>query len=139
MKKSPKPPEPFTFRHPYKKLEAAWAGERFHTVRGKAQFKRRKIGQIVPVETPTGNFDAVIVSLELRRVGDMTLEFLKADAEYPGCTISNNNHFVNLLNSFRSPQWTQVTMTSELCIITLQKRSHTDNENSQRNPLLAQA
>jgi hypothetical protein len=107
--------EPITFRHPYYKL----AGGTFTTIRGKAQFKRRKVGDVVPIETPTENYNAVIIKLELKRVSDMTLEFLKADAEYPGCTIGRHEHFVNLLNSFRAPAWTRCTLDSELTIITL--------------------
>ena len=109
--------KPITFRHAYYKL----AKDKFTTIRGAAQFKRLKVGQRVPVETPTGNFEAEITALELKRVDAMPLEFLKADAEYPGERITCHQDFVNLLNSFRAPMWTQVTMQSELTVISLRK------------------
>jgi hypothetical protein len=110
--------EPVTFKHRYYKL----ALDVFTTIRGHAQFKRRKVGQVTPVETLDGNYTAVVMALELCRVCDMTLAFIKADAEFPGCTISRREQFVNLLNSFRAPFWTQVTLESELTIITLKKQ-----------------
>jgi len=112
-----------TFRHRYYKLEKP----EFTTIRGKGKFKQLKIGQTVLVEMPghsfTGRvgFAATVQGLELRRVRDMAIEFLKADAEYPGCCISTHQQFVNLLNSFRAPQWAQVTVDSEMTIITLRK------------------
>lgn len=109
--------EPIKFRHRYYKL----AQPQFTTIRGKAKFKRLKTGDVLTVETPDGNFEAAVAGLELKRVSDMSLEFLKADAEYPGCVISEPRHFVNLLNSFRAPFWAQVTMDSELTIITLRR------------------
>jgi hypothetical protein len=111
--------KPLTFRHRYYKLAQA----EFTTIRGKAQFTRLTVGMEIPVETPAGNFTAVITALELKRVDAMPLEFLKADAEYPGCTISEPIHFVNLLNSFRAPAWARCTLDSELTIIRLRKKS----------------
>jgi len=118
--KPPKPPKPITFRHRYYKLDLARAGQPFTTIRGKAQFAQLTVGQHIPIETPDGNFIAVIRDLSLCRVSAMPLAFLKADAEFPGNTISERMHFVRLLNSFRSPTWTQVTLDSELTVITLQ-------------------
>lgn len=51
----------------------------------------------------------------------MSPELLQADASYPGCEITTREQFIDLLNSFRSPNWTQVTMDGELTIITLRK------------------
>ena len=116
-----KTPPPITFKHRYFKLDRARAGTAFTTIRGKAQFARRKVGQTVTVETPDGNFQAVITGLELKCVCQLTLDFLKADAEFPGNTLTSHQQFVNLLNSFRAPYWTQVTLESELTIITLRK------------------
>ena len=109
--------KPIKFRHNYFKL----AKDEFTTIRGKAQFKRLKVGKTVWVETPTERFEAMIKGLELKRVADMGLDFLKADAEYPGFVIECPLDFATLLNSFRAPAWTQVTLESELNIITLKK------------------
>ena len=109
--------KPITFRHHYFKLAKA----EFTTIRGKAQFKRLKVGIITQVESPAGNFSAEITKLELKRVNEMNLDFLKGDAEYPGFEIRSHTDFVNLLNSFRAPAWTQVELNSELTVITLKK------------------
>jgi hypothetical protein len=110
-------PEVISFKHDYHKL----AQNIFTTVRGKAYFKRLKIGMQVIVEMPGVSFHATVTNLELRRVNEMPLAFLKADAEYPGFFIHSPEDFVNLLNSFRPPVWAQVELNSELTIITLQK------------------
>lgn len=109
--------DPIKFRHRYNKLSQPV----FTTIRGKAQFKRLKIGQHVDIESPDGNFKAKVLKLELKRVADMDIAFLKADAEYPGFVISDKTDFIKLLNSFRSPAWSQVALDSELTIITLQE------------------
>lgn len=106
-----------TFRHRYYKL----AQPEFTTIRGKGKFKSLRVGQTLPVEWPGGECRATVTALELRRVKDMPVAFLKTDAEYAGCVISTHQQFVNLLNSFRAPQWSQVTVDSELTIITLRK------------------
>ena len=112
-----KQPKPIKFRHRYHKLTKP----EFTTIRGAAQFTRLKVGQRVAIETPDGNFEAEITALELRRVQSLTIEFLNDDASYPGFVISSYLDFVHLLNSFRAPMWTQVTIDSELTIITLKK------------------
>ena len=109
--------KPITFRHRYYKL----AKPEFTTIRGAAQMKRLKVGQVHRVETPDEDFDATITELELKRVSDMSVEFLQADAEYPGFIIESRAGFVELLNSFRAPAWTQVTLDSELTVITLKR------------------
>lgn len=109
--------KPIKFRHRYHKL----AQPQFTTIRGKAKFKQIKTNDVLEVETPDENFSARVVGLELKRVADMELSFLKLDAEYPGCVISEHRHFVNLLNSFRAPCWAQVTLESELTILTLRR------------------
>ena len=108
---------PITFRHHYYKLDHP----EFTTIRGKAQFKRLQVGQTVTCQCPHATFDAIITKLEAKCVCQMTIAFLKADAEYPGCTLSTHQQFVNLLNSFRAPYWAQVSLESELTIITLTK------------------
>ena len=115
-----------SFCHSYYKLGGK-SGSTFTTIRGKAQFKRLRVNQLANVEIKSrvrgagGGFVAAIMVLELRRVSDMPLEFLKADAEYPGFTLTSHQGFVDLLNSFRAPHWTQVDLNSELTIITLCK------------------
>ena len=120
------PAEPvFTFRHAYHKLGRPV----FTTIRGKGHFKKLKVGQRVLLECPSassggiwrGQAAALVTGLELRRVRELPLELLKADAEWPGNTIGEHQHFINLLNSFRAPAWDRVTMDSELTVITLEK------------------
>jgi hypothetical protein len=101
------------FRHRYYKLTQ----DRFTTIRGKAQFKKLKIGQKVTVETPDKTFPAEIKVLELLTVNRLPIAFLKRDAEYPTFTIGQRQDFVDLLNSFRAPAWAQVTLDSELTVI----------------------
>ena len=114
--------KPIKFRHAYHKL----GKNVFTTIRGAAQFKRLKVGQIVPIEAPVGNIKkAKIIALELRRVKSMTIEFLNNDASYSVFVISSYADFVNLLNSFRAPMWSQVTEDSELTVITLEKMTPT--------------
>ena len=105
------------FRHRYYKLEQA----EFTTIRGKGWMKKLAVGDMVQVDVPGGFWCATVTGLELRRVRDMPVEFLKADAEYPGCTLGTQQQFVNLLNSLRAPYWAQVTLDSEMTIITLRK------------------
>jgi hypothetical protein len=121
MPKSPKAAKPLTFRHRYYKLDLARAGKPFTTVRGMAQMKRLTVGQHLPVETPDGDFAAVITDLKLTTINDLGLPFLKADAEFPGNTISSPDQFVRLLNSFRAPSWTQATLDSQVTVLTLRK------------------
>lgn len=109
--------EKIVFRHRYHKL----ARLEFTTIRGKSWFKKLKIGQEVTIENPDENFRARVVGLGLMRLRDMSLEFLKQDAEYPGCTITALEHFINLLNSLRAPFWTQAAPDSEMTVITLRR------------------
>ena len=109
--------KPITFRHNYYKL----AKSEFTTIRGKAQFKRLKVESVVEIETPDGKFNAEIVALALKRLNELPLEFLKADAEYPGFVITSAQDFVFLLNSFRAPAWARVECDSELTVIYLKK------------------
>jgi hypothetical protein len=110
-------PEIISFKHGYHKLSR----NIFTTIRGKAYFKRLKIGMQVTVKIPGGSFQATVTGLELRRVNEMPLSFLKADAEYLGFIIHSPSDFINLLNSFRPPHWAQVAPDSELTVITLRK------------------
>ena len=109
--------EPIKFRHQYYKL----AQNEFTTIRGKGQFKRRKVGDIVKIETPSGDFKAEVVKTALVVVKDISVGFLRADAEYRGFEIHSHDDFIKLLNSFRPPNWTQVTLDSELTVMTLRK------------------
>jgi hypothetical protein len=110
--------KPITFRHRYDKLKL----DEFTTIRGAAQFKRLKIGQVVNVETPDGIFCAKITNLQLKTTAEMEFDFLDADTSYPGFRINSRQDFVKLLNSFRAPAWKQVTMDEPLTIISLSKK-----------------
>lgn len=115
------------FRHRYHKL----ANKEFTTIRGKAQFKRLRVGQEVLCETPirdctcpTGVFKAKVAKLELERIRAMGDDFLAADASYPGHPVHGREDFIALVNSFRPKHWganAQVGMDTEMTIITLQK------------------
>jgi hypothetical protein len=109
--------KPITFRHQYYKLSQP----QFTTIRGKVQFFKLKIGDKIPIETPNEDFTAEIVHLALSKMENLSLPFLKLDAEYPGFEIKSKQDFIDLLNSFRAPAWTQVNFESELTVITLKK------------------
>lgn len=83
------------FRHRYYKLTQP----EFTTIRGAAQFKRLKVGQVVECDTKDGKFDAVVTGLEHRTIGSMTDEFLSADGSHPGCTVRDREDFARLVNS----------------------------------------
>src|ERR1700723_3620330 len=106
----------FLFQHRYHKL----AEPRFTTIRGKSHFDKLKVGQRVTLETPDGDRPAFIVGLRLRRLRDIPIGFLKADAEYPGCTFVNHDQFACLLNSLRATFHARATLDSELTVITLE-------------------
>ena len=105
------------FSHNYHKLQQ----KRFTTIRGKSLFKQLKTSQVIDVETPKEQFRATVVGLERRKIYEMDLAFLKADAEYPTFTINTVQDFVDLLNSFRAPMWTKVELDSEMTIVTLER------------------
>src|ERR1017187_8813776 len=98
------------FCHCYYKL----GQDVFTTIRGKTWAKKFKGGEITDCDTPDGRFKVSVVSVELARVADMTLNFLKADAEYPKFIIKDKLDFVKLLNGFRAPTWQQVKLDSEM-------------------------
>jgi len=110
--------KPITFAHAYHKL----LSRRFTTIRGRSWFNR-KAGQRVSVKTPDDSFEADVVSVEMRRIADMSVEFLKADAEYPGYVIRDRLDFVDLLNSFIPKHWGRppVTVDSEMAVVTLER------------------
>jgi len=118
------------FHYHYHKLDQ----REFTTIRGRAQFRRLKVGDRVTCECRGVTFEAIIKSLELKQVRDLPLALLKADAEYPGFVINCTEDFVNLLNSFRAPFWTQVTMDSELTVISLQKIDQPAEDLGDNNP-----
>ena len=107
-----------TFRHRYHKL----LKPEFTTIRGRSWLKR-KAGERVPVKTPDGYFEAVVVFVEPRRIADLSVEFLKADAEYPGFVITDRQQFVALLNSFIPKHWGRppVTVDSEMAVVALRR------------------
>ena len=107
-----------SFRHPYNKL----LSRRFTTIRGRSWLKR-KAGERVLVLTPDGEFYADVMSVEARRISEMTVDFLKADAEYPGFVIRDRQDFVDLLNSFIPKHWGRppVTVDSEMAVVTMER------------------
>jgi hypothetical protein len=107
-----------TFRHRYHKLLKS----EFTTIRGRSWLKL-KAGERVLIETLDGSFKADVVFVEPRRIADLSVEFLKADAEYPGFVIRDRPDFVALLNSFIPKHWgrPQVTVDSEMAVVTLRR------------------
>ena len=107
-----------SFAKPYHKL----LKRRFTTIRGRSWLKR-KAGERVLVKTPDDEFEADVVAVEPRRICDMSVEFLKADAEYPGFVINDRPDFVALLNSFIPKHWGRppVTVDSEMAVVTMER------------------
>ena len=106
---------PFVKRYHKLKLDV------FTTIRGKTWMKKFKVGDEADCETPDGTFAVRVEAMDAAKIKDMTLEFLKADAEHKGCTLGCKDDFVNLLNSFRDPRWQQAALDSEMTILTLRK------------------
>jgi len=108
-----------TFRHRYHKL----LKRRFTTIRGKSWLKQRRPGERVEVVTPDEVFMADVVSVEPRRIASLTVEFLKADADYPASWSATGRIFVDLLNSFIPKHWGRppLTVDSEMAIVTLER------------------
>ena len=96
-------------------------GRQFSTVRGKSWLKKMHAGDRHRCKTPDGEFDVWVRKVEPARLGDLTLEFLKHDAEYPGFIINEKQDFINLLNSFRAPAWQQATLDSEVTVVYLER------------------
>lgn len=105
------------FRHKYRKLSA----DTFTTVRGKSQFTRCQVGGEMLVITPDEKFVAVVEAKTLEKISNMDVAFLKADAEYGDFKINSRQDFVDLLNSFRAPLWTRVTLDSEMTVLRLRR------------------
>jgi hypothetical protein len=105
------------FCHQYYKL----ARHTFTTIRGKSQFRRYRVGDVVTVEAPKGSFKAEITGLKLQKPVDMSLEFIQADAEYPGFTLNSVDEFITLLNSFRAPAWKKASQDEEMTVFYLKK------------------
>jgi hypothetical protein len=105
------------FRNRYHKL----AKPVFTTVRGKSWFKKLRVGELVEIVEPSRESLAVVEAVKLVRISDMTVEFVKADAEYPGCVLNSLEDFVTLLNSLRAPMWNQATLNDEMTVILLRR------------------
>ncbi|MFX0210303.1 MAG: hypothetical protein ACFFDT_30265 [Candidatus Hodarchaeota archaeon] len=106
------------FKHDYDKLK----NDEFTTIRGKTKYNKFHVGQIIKI-TKQGKYfcEATIFNKELKRICDMSLEFLKADAEYPDFTIYTHDDFVHLINSFRPPYYHQANVHSPMSVFYLIK------------------
>jgi hypothetical protein len=106
------------FKHYYYKL----VNDEFTTIRGKSNFNKYSIGEIVLINKEKKPYcKAIILEKELRRIIDLDFEFLKEDSEYKGFTINNKNDFVDLINGFLPNFYTKSTIYSEKTILYLKK------------------
>jgi hypothetical protein len=88
------------FTHDYFKLNQ----DEFHTVRGKTFYEREKIlpGSIVRVFIK-GKFAflAFVKMIEFKKMVELSLDFMKKDAEAPTIKIESREDYLKGLNSFR--------------------------------------
>jgi len=108
----------FNFQHDYYKLEE----DRFTTLRGKIKFKDYKVGEGVVIQKNKKFFCyAKLEKKILVPICELSLEFLKKDAEAPGIVINSHQDFVNLINSFNPPFYHQATVNSTKSVFFLVK------------------
>lgn len=106
------------FKYFYTKLE----NDEFTTVRGKYFFKKLKPGQLINVTLRRNHFCfARVIKLELKKIKDMSLEFLQNDADTKTSKIKDHAHFIRLINSFVIWENSHATMESEKTIIYFEK------------------
>ncbi|WP_064496473.1 hypothetical protein [Methanocaldococcus jannaschii] len=105
------------FSHDYFKLRE----QRFTTIRSKHYLKNKglRVGDVVKIKHPSGEFPAKIVGVEVKRICDIPLEILKKDAEFEGFNIKTHQDFVDLLNSFIP--YKSNKLTTEKAIIYLER------------------
>lgn len=113
-----RPSKLFNFQHPYFKLK----DHKFTTIRGKVHYPRVQVSSLAKITLAEEFFCyATIVNKELKALKDLSLAFLKYDAEYPGFTIESVEDFCTLLNSFNPPYYPQTTPESIKTIIYFEK------------------
>lgn len=108
----------FNFQHDYYKLKE----DEFTTIRGKTNFE--KIKGDVPVVIQKDRKFFCYAKLEkkiLVPISELTLEFLKKDAEAPNVVINSHQDFVDLINSFRPKFYHQATVDSTVSVFFLKK------------------
>ncbi|MCP4763359.1 MAG: hypothetical protein GY870_16415 [archaeon] len=62
---------------------------------------------------------SILTDVRVEKIENMTLEFLKKDAEYDGFTLENIQQFVDLLNSF-VPKYNPNKLTTKKAIFFLE-------------------
>jgi predicted SPOUT superfamily RNA methylase MTH1 len=75
---------------------------RYKTVRGESAISLYDIGKRVDVIVNGKVIHrAMVMKLEHKKFSEMSLEFLKLDAEYEGFKINKRSDFIELVNTFR--------------------------------------
>lgn len=111
--------KPIRFAHYYYKL----ANDEFTTVRGESWSRRVRSHQHFQIEVAGKLFAyCVLQEVEVVPIAELSLQFLKEDAEYPGLEISSSQDFVDLLNSFRRGN-SLLTETALVTVLYLRKVS----------------
>lgn len=106
------------FQYHYFKMD----NEEFTTIRGKSWFLKMKMNSVCSVAIKNNYFCmAEIIRLELKKIIDLKLDFLKKDVEYQGFSIFDHFDFIDKINSFRAPYYEQATTESKVTIIYLKK------------------
>jgi len=107
----------FKYKHDYYKQNIST----HTTVRGLQLIlkKRVKKGDIVRETYPSKLNFCEVHSVTPRAIKDLSIEFLKADCEYEGFTISSHEEFCKLINSFLPPFYQQATPESTKTVVVL--------------------
>ncbi len=105
----------FNFSHNYYKFERPI----FSTIRGTDACLQYKIGQIVKIKINRRLIGtAKIVNKTQSAIRDISIDFLKMDAEYPGREINSHQDFCDLLNEFR--RFNKLNVNSEVSVFFLE-------------------
>ncbi len=106
------------FQHPYYKLDEP----EFTTIRGKSWFNKVKnFPDVTLLIKGKLLCQAEITSTIMQNIGNIPLDQLKMDAEYPGYIINSHQDFLTLLNSFRASYMPHAMLESAVTIIYLKK------------------
>lgn len=110
------------YKHDYYKQS-----EPLHTtIRGLSYIKANRLnhGDTVREEYPSRVNICKVLKIYPREIKDLSLEFLKADCEYKGFTISSHEDFCKLLNTFIPSFYQQATPESFKVVVELKILIH---------------
>lgn len=110
------------YKHDYYKQS-----EPLHTtIRGLSYIKANRLnhGDTVREEYPSRVNISKVLKIYPIAIEDLSLEFLQADGEYEGFTISSHEEFCKLINSFIPAFYKQATPESQKVVIELKILIH---------------